>query len=206
MGWVFHPCLVCVSQTESEFKMSKTTAHEIDPGVLANRDSTWVFRYRVRDEGWRHGIDCRGRHYNPGEILLLNGQAAHSEFGYSLELVSPEPVEQTEDPSTWEAQHATSLHVNLNSHLRINQDGVHVKAEYDGAVGGAIARVRIAFTRPQWFVESFVTPEDAERLYSELGAAIAEMRTRMFCNPDVDENYNIVGEGELWLHQHGGVV
>jgi hypothetical protein len=177
-------------------------ALDIDPGVDDRRDSIEVYRYRVRhDQDWVTGVEIRGRTYRRGEEVLLSGVDAFSVPGRRLELVSPEPVKQEEDPATWQAQYASSVHVHLGPGVVINKDGCRVKAEYAGDQG--TARVHVVFDAVHWGVCGSLTLEDVERLRAELGQAIAEMRDKMYREMDVDEDGTNHG-GDLLLHQIGG--
>jgi hypothetical protein len=174
---------------------------ETDPGLEAHRDEHKVFRYRVREEG----LKVRGVTYHEGDVILLSGFAAyHEPFPRTgIELVSPDPVVQTEDPFTWEAQSASSVHVNFNRSLGINGEPCHAYVQYAGSQG--IARVNIVFSCGEWFAESYLTLPDAVRMLAELDGAIAEMKLRMFRHPDFDEDGEDTPEsGDLHIHMAGG--
>jgi hypothetical protein len=173
----------------------------MDPGVDAKRHSTQVYRYRVHHEGWAHDVAIRGRTYRNGEEVLLAGDAAYREAGHRLELLDPEPVQQTEDPATWEAQHATSVHVHLGPGLVVSHQGCRVRAVYAGDQG--TARVNVVFGTDHWFVDGYLTLADAERLRDEIGRSIGEMKERMDREMDIDEDGCDHG-GDIHLHQMGG--
>jgi hypothetical protein len=176
----------------------------IDPGVDANRHSTKVFRYQVKAIGppGSDGSEIRGRRYRPGDIILLSGHAAYREAPFSLTMLDPVPVEQTEDPATWKAQSASSLHVWLNKSQGIHHHMPRIRAHYAGPEG--TARVSITFSCGEWFVESNLTMEDALRIRRELGEALEEMKDRMFSNPIFDDNGDEIKDGDLYIHQMGG--
>jgi hypothetical protein len=163
---------------------------EIDHGVDANRHSTGVFRYRVRTDRLPPpgGFQVRGKQHQPGDIILLYGWMAYQEWPYDLELVDPEPVKQTEDPSTWVAQTATRVRVTLNESLAVHKEGCKVRAAYAGDQG--IARVEITYDCGPWSVQSYLTLEDAARIQREIGDAIAQMGSRDKC--------------DLYIRQAGG--
>jgi hypothetical protein len=174
---------------------------DVDPGLEAHRDEFKVFRYRVREEG----LKVRGVTYHEGDVILLSGFAAYHEACplSSLELVSPDPVKQTEDPSTWQAPYASSVHVHLNRSLAIHGDPCRVQARYAGSQG--IARVNLVFDCGEWFAESYLTLQDAVRVLAELDGAVAEMRHRMFKNPVFDEDGGESADGDdLYIHHVGG--
>jgi hypothetical protein len=172
----------------------------IDPGLDARRHSTEVFRYRVREHEWLPmGLTVRGKEYRPGDVILLSGSAAFHEAPYRLELIHPDAVEQTADPATWEAQSATHLHITLNRDLVINHEGCRVYASYAGSAG--TARVEITSCCGEWYSQTGLTLEDAERIHTEIGAAIEEMKDRMFRYPGFENGSD---DGDLHIHQYGG--
>jgi hypothetical protein len=178
------------------------TAMDADTGVKANRDCLGVYRYRV----CQNGVTVRGVRYNEGDLILLSGCAAWDEAvpRSSLELADPDPVKQTADPATWEAQHASSVRVHLNESLVVTGNPCQPQAQYAGEQG--IARVHIVFCCGPWFVDSFLTLTDAERVHAELGEAIETMKRRMFANRHIHEptGAEYSDSGDLFIHQAGG--
>jgi hypothetical protein len=146
----------------------------------------------------------RGKRYAPGDEVLLTGGAAFREAPFALVLIDPEPVEQTEDPATWEAQYATRLHVWLNGSLAIHHDNPRVRAHYAGPEG--TARVTLTFSCGEWFVASCLTMEDALRIRRELDEALEEMKDRGFRHPGFDDEHNEIESGDLYIQQMGGSV